>query len=113
MHPSPEITLDMTAEDLLKTLSNDVDDSCFEVDDISSVDPLDETHPVAPRVADKATNKATKIDALADDEDTIEFDSLEIELSASDMNALLQIELPQQAAEPAAPTTPAPKADNG
>jgi hypothetical protein len=97
MHPSPEITLDMTAEDLLKTLSNDVDDSCFEVDDISSVDPLDDTHPVAPQ----ATNKAAKVEALADDEDTIEFDSLEIELSASDMNALLEIELPQQqAAEP-------------
>jgi len=96
MHPSPEITLDMTADDLLKTLSNDVDDSCFEVDDISSVDPLADTHPVAP----KAAPKAAKADALADDEDTIEFDSLELELSASDMNAMLEVEPKQPAAEP-------------
>jgi hypothetical protein len=112
MHPSPEITLDMTAEDLLKTLSNEVDDSCFEVDDISSVDPLADTHPVA-KAAPKAASKPVKADALADDEDTIEFDSLEIELSASDMNAMLEVELPkQQAAEPAAPS-PASKTDNG
>jgi len=104
MHPSPEITLDMTAEDLLKTLSNDVDDSCFEVDDISSVDPLADTDPVAPKAAAKSA-------ALTDDEDTIEFDSLEIELSASDMNALLEVDLPKQAAEPT--VAPAPKADNG
>jgi len=90
MHPSPEITLDMTAEDLLKTLSNEVDDSCFEVDDITAVDPLADTHPAAPRAAKSAGQ-------LADDEATIEFDSLEIELSADDMNAMLDGPLPAQA----------------
>jgi len=93
MHPSPEITLDMTAADLLKTLSNEVDESCFEVDDISAVDPLAETQPAA---------KAVAVPAV--DETTVEFDSLEIELSADDMNAMLEttIQSTDQAPKPAA-----------
>jgi hypothetical protein len=83
MHPSPEITLDMTAEDLLKTLSNDND--TFEVDDIAAVDPLADTSPLV--------TKAAGADELADGEVTLEFDSLEIELSAEDMNAMLDVNL--------------------
>lgn len=85
MHPSPEITFDMTTEDLLKTLANEVDEACFEVDDIAAVDPLAETHPVAKPAAQQRAAEA------ADDEATIEFDSLEIELSADDMNAMLDV----------------------
>jgi len=85
MHPSPEITFDMTTEDLLKTLANEVDETCFEVDDIAAVDPLAETHPVAKPAAQQPAAEP------ADDEATIEFDSLEIELSADDMNAMLDV----------------------
>ena len=78
MHTSPEITFDMTTDDLLKTLS---DEACFEVDDIAALDPLVSPKPAVAKVTDPAGS-------LEAAEATIELDSLEIELTAEDMNAL-------------------------
>ena len=82
MHTSPEITFDMTTDDLLKTLS---DESCFEVDDIAALDLL-ASPPTPPPVAKAADpDPANSLEAA---EVTIDMDSLEIELTAEDMNAL-------------------------
>ena len=80
MQTSPEITLDMTAEELLQEGS---DEECFEVDDIAALDPVGEPlPPVAKAPAAAATTTPSPEDEM----------SLEIELSADDMNAMFDAE---------------------
>lgn len=86
MHPLPEITLDMTAADLLQTVSGD--DTCFEVDDIAALDPIAMPAPAVSKAGAPPPTQA----ATATDEVSFELDSLEIELTAEDMNALFDAE---------------------
>ena len=79
MQTSPEITIDMTAEELLQEGS---DAECFEVDDIAALDPVGAP---LPPVA-KATTPAAATPSPDDEM------SLEIELSADDMNAMFDAE---------------------
>jgi len=79
MQTSPEITIDMTAEELLQEGS---DAECFEVDDIAALDPVGEPLPPVAKVATAATTTPSPDDEL----------SLEIELSADDMNAMFDAE---------------------